>query len=139
MIIMARGGLIRREGLKLPRAALAWLVILSLLAACPQVICSAEPTSGKADVLFFFTPEDYVWGSSAVNGTADAVTVSRNAASFMNKGFVYEEKSSGTYIEIGGLAPPSGSWNWTLLNWGANGSWEVWQGSARGDQSRLDT
>jgi outer membrane protein assembly factor BamB len=128
---MALGERMQRMGTGPPRAALAWLVVLGLLAAWPQVICPAEPVSGKADVLFFFTPEDYDWGVATVNGSADAVSVSRNAASFMNKGFIYEEKSSGTYIEIGGLAPPAGSWNWTLLNWGAKGGWEVWQGSAR--------
>jgi outer membrane protein assembly factor BamB len=131
MIVMAPGELIQRSGQRPPRAALAWLVVLGLLAAWPHVICQAEPVSPGADVLFLFTPEDYDWGLAAMNGSADAVSVSRTAASFMNKGFVYEQNSSGTYIEIGGLAPPAGSWNWTLLKWGANGSWEEWQGSAR--------
>ena len=134
MSVMVRGGRGRSGSVGLRRAASACLMVLAILAVGPLDVLmtvQASGPSGNADVLFFFTPEDYDWGISVVNGSLDAVTVSRNAASFMNKGFVYETNASGTYIEIGGLAPTAGSWNWTLLKWGANGSWEEWNGSAR--------
>ena len=117
----------------LRRAASACLLAIVILGACPYVPSSGEQAgglSGKADVLFYFTPEDYAWGEAYVNGTADAVTVSRNAASFLNKGFIYNVNATGTYIEIGGLAPPPDIWNWTLLKWSQDTGWQEWIGDA---------
>jgi outer membrane protein assembly factor BamB len=88
----------------------------------------ASENTFKVDVLFHFTPEDYSWGAAFVNGTASAVTVSRNAANLLNRGFVYDKNSTGSYIEIGGLAPPPDSWNWTLLKWGRDTGWQEWIG-----------
>jgi len=129
---MAQKESFRRTGAMRPRAAPAAAAVLLLLAAWPQAICSAEPSTGKVDVLFYFTPEDYAWGTSDVNGTIDAVAASTNAASSLNKGFVYTPGAGGPYIEIGGLAPPPGAWNWTLLKWEADGGWQEWSGPARG-------
>jgi outer membrane protein assembly factor BamB len=133
MSVMVRGGRGRSGSVGLRRAAWACLIVIAVMAVNPQDVLltvQASGPSGNADVLFFFTPEDYDWGNSAVNGSLDAVTVSRNAASFMNKGFVYETNASGTYIEIGGLAPTAGSWNWTLLKWSASAGWAEWKSPA---------
>jgi outer membrane protein assembly factor BamB len=111
-------------------------MVLLLLAAWPQAVCSAQPTPGNVDVLFLFTPEDYAWGVSPVNVTVDAVTASRNAAASLNMGFTYQANASGAFIEIGGLAPAAGSWNWTLLKWGVGGNWEKWNGSESGLSAR---
>jgi outer membrane protein assembly factor BamB len=97
------------------------LACFLLCGILPAPASAAGTSAGHIDVLFYFSEEEYLWGSASTNESISIASASEKAAADANIGFEY----NGVMSKIKGLAPSqSDTWRWALHAWDASD--EMW-------------
>jgi len=87
----------------------------------PAPASAAGTGAGHIDVMFYFSEEEYIWGSASTNVSISVSSASEKAAADANIGFEY----NGGMSRIKGHAPSqSDAWRWALHVWDSDdGIW----------------